>query len=88
MHKMHKAQATLEFTLFFIILAGLSLGLIALWKSSSDKIIRRQVAYNASRVQQGSTPQPVPSSPGNIPLEFAYNTIGVDPDDLSGPDYS
>ena len=84
---MSKAQATLEFTLFFIILAALSLGLIGLWKSSSDKIIRRQINYNATRVQQGST-SPVPASAGNVPYEFTYNNIDAYLNYLSGPAYS
>ncbi|TRZ93804.1 hypothetical protein D4R78_07505 [bacterium] len=71
---MHKAQATLEFTIFFVIMAALSLGLIGLWKSSSDTIVKRQIDYNATRVQKGSTPAGS-SSPGNIPLEFTYNVI-------------
>lgn len=81
---MPKAQATLEFTLFFIIMAALSLGLIGLWKFSSDTIVERQIDYNATRVQQGSTPSG-PSSPGNVPYEFTYNNIDPYLDYLSGP---
>ncbi len=81
---MPKAQATLEFTLFFIIMAALSLGLIGLWKFSSDTIVKRQIGYNATRVQQGSTPSG-PSSSGNVPYEFTYNNIDPYLDYLSGP---
>jgi len=48
-------QATLEFTLIFVIMVFLLMGLLGLWKWSSDNIIKRQVAYNGSRVGAGST---------------------------------
>jgi hypothetical protein len=71
---MHKAQATLEFTLFFIIIAALSLGFISLWKGANDTIIRQQKGFNSSRVSAGSVAQTNPSS-SSIPLNFTYNTI-------------
>ncbi|MBU0547992.1 MAG: hypothetical protein KJ710_01105 [Candidatus Omnitrophica bacterium] len=83
---MHKAQATLESTLFFIIIAALSLGLISLWKGSSDTIVSRQKDFNASRVAAGSVP-PGTSSSGNIPLEFTYNTIDAYLDYIDGSAY-
>lgn len=49
-----KAQATLEFTLIFVLMAALLMGLIGLWKWSSDNIIRRQLNYNTTRVGAGS----------------------------------
>ena len=52
---MRKGQATLEFTLIFIITAALLVGLLGLWRWSSDKIIKRQIDYNTTRVQAGST---------------------------------
>jgi hypothetical protein len=60
--KTQRAQATLEFTLIFIITATLLAGLIGLWKWSSDNIIKRQVDYNTTRVQAGSTASGTSSS--------------------------
>lgn len=54
-----RAQATLEFTLMFVVLAVLLMGLLGLWKWSSDNIVKRQQSYNATRLQAGS------SSPGD-----------------------
>lgn len=51
----NKAQATLEFTLIFVVMVALLFGLLGLWKWSSDNIIRRQIEYNAGRVSAGST---------------------------------
>jgi len=56
-----KAQATLEFTLVFVIMVALLFGLLGLWKWSSDNIIRRQVFYNSTRKTAGSTGE---GSPG------------------------
>lgn len=50
---MKKAQTTLEFVLFFIIMVALLVGLLGLWKWSSDNIVRRQVGYNTTRPQAG-----------------------------------
>ena len=57
---MNKAQATLEFTLIFVIMVALLMGLLGLWKWSSDNIIKRQVAYNGSRTLAGSTTPGLP----------------------------
>ncbi|MFA6358480.1 MAG: hypothetical protein WCY09_07485 [Candidatus Omnitrophota bacterium] len=48
-----KAQATLEFTLTFVIMVTLLFGLIKIWKGSSDKIIKAQLDYNSSRKDAG-----------------------------------
>jgi len=48
-----KGQVTLEFTLVFIIVVALLVGLLGLWKWSSDNIIKRQVDYNAKRPTAG-----------------------------------
>ena len=49
-----KGQATLEFTVIFVIMVVLLAGLFNLWKWSSDNIIKRQVFYNDTRVRYGS----------------------------------
>ena len=54
-----KAQATLEFTLIFVILVSLLAGLLSLWKGSSDAIIKRQMDYNLNRKTVGSIPSGV-----------------------------
>ena len=51
---MKKAQATLEFTVIFVIMVTLLMGLLALWKWSSDNIVQRQQSYNTTRLQAGS----------------------------------
>ena len=51
----NKGQATLEFTLIFVIMVALTLGLLGLWKWSSDNIVKRQLEYNKTRVEAGST---------------------------------
>ena len=60
---MNRAQATLEFTVVFVIMVALLLGMLSLWKWSSDNIVKRQIAYNASRLQEGKrgpAVEPVP----------------------------
>lgn len=52
-----KAQATLEFTLIFIVTAALLAGLIWLWKGSSDNLIKRQLIYNRDRPIVGKQPR-------------------------------
>ncbi|MCX5706984.1 MAG: hypothetical protein NTW13_04950 [Candidatus Omnitrophica bacterium] len=49
-----KAQATLEFTVIFVIIIMLLFGLLGLWKWSADNIVRRQMWYKGSRVPAGS----------------------------------
>ena len=61
----NKAQATLEFTLIFVIMAALLMGLLGLWKWSSDSIIQRQLRYNATRLEAGSKTPGEPSA-GNM----------------------
>ncbi|MDD3345817.1 MAG: hypothetical protein PHO34_05285 [Candidatus Omnitrophica bacterium] len=51
---MKKAQATLEFTLIFIIAVALIAGLLNLWSWSKDQIWARQGSYEDTRVQAGS----------------------------------
>lgn len=60
-----RGQATLEFTLVFIIATALLLGLLGLWKWSSDNIISRQIEYNktAERVNRGTRPSPSLATP-------------------------
>jgi len=67
---MKKAQAILEFTLIFIITATLLAGLLGLWKWSSDNIVKRQLAYNTSRLEAGSRAA-TPSFPGIPPAVTA-----------------
>jgi len=50
----NKAQATLEFTVVFAIMVFLLLGMLSLWKWSSDKIVNRQVRYNSERLKSGA----------------------------------
>jgi hypothetical protein len=50
----NKAQATLEFTLIFVIMAALVMGLLGLWKWSNDNIVKRQLDYNTTRITAGS----------------------------------
>jgi len=59
-----KAQVTLEFTLIFVIIVALLSGLLTFWKWSSDNIVKRQVRYNATRVQAGSNTPGEPSGSG------------------------
>ena len=49
-----RAQATLEFTLAFVIIIALSLSLFIMWKWSTDNIVKRQKWYHNTRVQSGS----------------------------------
>lgn len=51
---MKKAQATLEFTVAFVIITALLLGMLSLWKWSSDRIVKRQLEYNSTRVEAGT----------------------------------
>lgn len=59
-----KSQAVLEFTFIFVILAGLIMGLLHLWKWSSDNIVSRQQSYNSTRLQAGSSSPGEPSGSG------------------------
>ena len=45
-----KAQATLEFAVVFVIMIMLLFGMLSLWKWSSDRIVKRQVEYNSTRL--------------------------------------
>jgi hypothetical protein len=58
---MKKAQATLEFTVVFVIMVTLLMGLLSLWKWSSDNIVERQNKYNQTRKQAGSDSPGEPS---------------------------
>ena len=48
-----KAQATLEFTMIFVIIVALLLALVTAWKWSTDNIVKRQKWYSGSRVESG-----------------------------------
>lgn len=50
----NKAQATLEFTVTFVIMILLLFGLLAIWKKWADKIIERQYNYGKNRVENGN----------------------------------
>jgi hypothetical protein len=65
-----KAQATLEFTLVFIISAVLIMGLLRLWRWSHNNISLRQSAYEGSRVEAGKI-----ASPGQP--EVAYDATAT-----------
>ena len=52
--RIKKAQATLEFTLMFVIMVALLFGLLSMWKWSVGSIVKRQQAYNATRLSAGS----------------------------------
>jgi hypothetical protein len=53
-----KAQATLEFTLVFIILVALIAGLLNMWLWSKNQLWGRQGSYEGSRVAAGSKDSP------------------------------
>jgi len=55
---MKKAQATLEFSLIFIIIVALIAGILNLWTWSHNQIGARQGAYEDSRVAAGSKASP------------------------------
>lgn len=67
-----KSQAVLEFTFIFVILAGLTMGLLHLWKWSSDNIVKRQKNYNSTRLQAGSS-----GSPGEPSGSGVFQARGV-----------
>ncbi len=50
----NKAQATLEFTVAFVIMVVLLFSLLSIWKKWADKIIDRQERYNQGRVSSGT----------------------------------
>jgi hypothetical protein len=60
-----RAQATLEFTLAFVIIVALSLSLFIMWKWSTDNIVKRQRWYYQTRVEAGSTATPGTPDPAN-----------------------
>jgi hypothetical protein len=50
----------LEFAVVFVMAVFLLVGMLSLWKWSSDRIIQRQILYNDSRVKAGTrSPAPV-----------------------------
>ena len=64
-----KAQATLEFTLVFIIAVALIAGLLNMWVWSKNQIWARQGAYEGSRVAAGTNATAgEPSGYGASPL--------------------
>ncbi|MDD5130706.1 MAG: pilus assembly protein [Candidatus Omnitrophica bacterium] len=73
---MKKAQATLEFTLAFIVMVALIAGLLNLWSWSNGHIGARQGAYEGSRVGAGSKDSPgepaVPYGAGQITDSRTY----------------
>ena len=54
--KIKNAQATIEFTLIFVIIIALLASLFTMWKWSTDSIVSRQKWYNANRVEAGYGP--------------------------------
>ena len=53
-----KGQSILEFSLVFIIIAALILGLLQLWRWSKENIRIRQDAFDGSRIDAGTKTQP------------------------------
>ena len=49
-----KGQATLEFTLMFVIMVTLVFGILGLWKWSVGNFVNRQTYYNSSRLSAGT----------------------------------
>jgi hypothetical protein len=50
----NKAQATLEFTVVFVIMIFLLMGMLRLWKWSSDRLVQRQQIYESQRLEKGT----------------------------------
>jgi hypothetical protein len=67
-------QATLEFTLMFVIMVALIFGLLGMWKWSVTNIVKRQEAYNSSRLAAGS------SSPG---VSYGYSAPAISDSELN-----
>ncbi|MCX5693765.1 MAG: hypothetical protein NT014_01325 [Candidatus Omnitrophica bacterium] len=71
-----KGQATLEFTLAFIIMVALIAGLLNLWSWSNSQIGGRQGSFEGSRVAAGSKDSPgepaVPYGAGQITDSQTY----------------
>ncbi|MFA6350429.1 MAG: hypothetical protein WCY12_05865 [Candidatus Omnitrophota bacterium] len=67
---MKKAQATLEFTLIFIVMAALIAGLLNLWAWSKNQIGARQGSYEGTRVEAGSK-----GSPGEPAVPYGASDI-------------
>jgi hypothetical protein len=77
-----KAQATLEFSLIFILVAALIIGLIGLWRWSVENIPKRQGAFEATRIVAGEKATPgTPEPNGTV---FSAGTPG-EPAMLSAP---
>ena len=55
---MRKAQATLEFTLIFVIIIALLASLFVMWQWSMGNMVTRQKLYSSQRTQAGSTDTP------------------------------
>lgn len=54
MYNNHKAQATLEFTVMFVMMIILLFGLLSLWKAWCEKIIEDKRSYSRGRVREGN----------------------------------
>jgi Tfp pilus assembly protein PilX len=70
-----QGQATLEFTLVFIVVVALIMGLLTLWGWSKNNISSRQSAFEGTRVQAGTKESAgVPEVPfnANSPGEPRY----------------
>ncbi|MCK9432772.1 MAG: hypothetical protein PHS12_05765 [Candidatus Omnitrophica bacterium] len=67
---MKKAQATLEFTLVFVIMVALIAGLLNLWAWSEGQIWARQGSYEGTRVAAGSK-----DSPGEPEVSYGASDI-------------
>jgi len=48
----NKAQATLEFTVTFVIMAILLLGLLNVWRLWVERIVQRQKQYSSGRITE------------------------------------
>lgn len=72
-----KAQATLEFTLIFVIIVALLLTLFVLWKWTTDNIVKRQKWYNGSRTAAGSIlpGDSTPTAQPTVPALSITNTL-------------
>ena len=72
-----KGQSILEFSLAFIIIVALILGLLSLWEWSKNNIGGRQGAFEGTRVAAGSIGSPgqpeVPYSAGAPADPYYFN---------------
>lgn len=67
----NNGQSTIEFTLIFVIIAALVIGLLSIWKWSVNNIVVRQQSYNSQRLGAGS------SSPGSPEIAYTAPNVNV-----------